>query len=77
MAKEEFNLSEKRKEVIKLIKELIIYKPDNKKLIELIKNQDKEFIKRLKEGFCCCGRIHSNKCLNCRTIDKLAGNKLT
>jgi len=33
----------------------------------------KEFIKRLKEKFCYCTRIYS--CVNCATIDKLAGDE--
>jgi len=90
MKKEEFNLSEKRKELkTKIINDFFseVYKLDknvqkvSNEIFDKIEEQDKEFIKRLKEEIC---RLDIEEGLLCsaegeimrRVIDKLAGEKL-
>ena len=80
--KEEFNLSKKRKELFvdasksKSRKEAVL-----KALQRAIGQQDKEFIKRLKEQQCFHNKSrrkneYCNVCSYCKKINKLAGKDL-
>lgn len=68
----EFNLNNQREELLKILRNDTKESPNIAKVIEeifiIIKHQDKEFIKRLKEEF-CCEADHE-------VINKLAGEKL-
>ena len=61
---EEFNLKEERKELFDII---LKEKPTAGRIYRIIRKQDKEFIKRLKEG-------HNDELK--KEIDGLAGEKL-
>jgi hypothetical protein len=85
MKTEEFNLSEKQ---LILITKIIDASARNSyaevgDYLSQIINNEKEFIKRLKERFCEDGEFREEneksfkrKCHNCQFIDKLAGEKL-
>ncbi len=77
----EFVLSEKRKGLIELLKGKGLMAPwDEDILLNAIYEQDREFIRLLKEGI---ARPFTNRkemkidCRAFRLIDKLAGDKLT
>ncbi len=79
----EFNLSEKRKRLINNVEILKMFKnikEDNDKIIfilGLVEEQDKEFIKRLKEEILGKqGILEKDYFEIIKEIDKLAGDKL-
>jgi len=80
MKTKEFNLSEKQYIVITAIINAISTKKYNQigGLLNMILENDKEFIKRLKEEFCECEEFPKSDriCVYCNKIDKLAGDKL-
>jgi hypothetical protein len=53
------------------------FAPTNQSQFSYYKEEDvKEFIRRLKEDFCCCSEEDRGICYHCRVIGKLAGEKL-
>ncbi len=66
----EFKLSEKRKEIIKVLLESNIEPMVANLLIGMMNEKDKEFLRLLKEGLC----TKDNKCKSCIEIDKLSGD---
>lgn len=78
MEEKEFCLSDKRKKIEKKLVELIPKLGSGivNRIIQQIKDQDKEFIKQVKIFFCPNHPKPCGVCKNCKAIDKLAGKEL-
>ena len=72
----EFNLSEERRKIPQIVNitDAVAYHTGVKNALEIVNEQDKEFIKRLKEK---CKYISEDEAFLLEQINKLAGDKLT
>jgi len=70
MKTKEFNLSKRRERLLELCKRRNF---NIESIFQEIENQDKEFIKGLKEEFCECEEFPKSDriCVYCNKIDKL------